>query len=263
MTDEGGARRRQTLQYRVEAHVATVTLDRPEVLNAFNRQMRIEFDHVWKQIRDDDEVRVVVLRANGERAFSSGLDTSEPADESDPFAGDLTAPLSPKRAQVYKPLICAVQGIAAGGAFAWLNDADILICSEDAVFFDPHLDVGLVTSHTALGLVRTGVPLREALRISLLGLDERMSAQRALEIGLASEVLPRERLWPRAAELAELIAAKPPTAVQASVRAIWTARDLDAETARELGLRASREHNPTARLELAAEPRTRRGWALR
>src|SRR5690606_13491240 len=113
---------------------------------------------------------------------------------------------------------------AAGGAFYWLNEADIIICSDDATFFDPHVSYGMTAALEPIGLARR-IPLGEALRIALLGLDERMSAQRALQIGLVSEVLPRDQLWSRADEIAQIIAAKPPAAIQGTVRAIWESLD--------------------------------------
>ena len=114
--------------------------------------------------------------------------------------------------------------MAAGGAFYWLNEADIIICSDDATFFDPHVTYGMTAALEPIGLARR-VPLGEALRIALLGNDERVSAQRALQIGLVTEITTRAELWPRADELARLIAAKPPAAVQGTVRAIWESLD--------------------------------------
>jgi enoyl-CoA hydratase/carnithine racemase len=215
-----------TLIYEVADHVATVTLNRPEALNSFNQTMLEEFSLVWRTVREDDDVHVVVLRAAGDRAFSTGIDVKERMDVH-PNPWSYTDPgeyLSPKLNKVWKPVVCCVQGMAAGGAFYWINESDILICSEDATFFDPHLTYGLTAALEPIGLAHR-VPLGEALRIALLGLDERLSAERALQIGLVTEVLPRERLWERGAELAALIAAKRSAAVQGTVRAIWESLD--------------------------------------
>jgi enoyl-CoA hydratase/carnithine racemase len=170
--------------------------------------------------------------------------------------------LSPKQNQVWKPLVCAVHGMAAGGAFYWLNEADILICSEDATFFDPHVSYGLTAALEPIGLARR-IPLGEALRIALLGLDERVSAARALQIGLVSEVLPREGLWARADEIARIIAAKPPAAIQGTVRAIWESLDSTRTQALRTGLSYTQLGNPIGKAEIdrAAVPRGR--WTLR
>jgi enoyl-CoA hydratase/carnithine racemase len=103
----------------------------------------------------------------------------------------------------------------------------------------------------------------EVMRIALLGLDERMSAKRALEIGLVSEVLPREELWDRGAELARLIASKPPAAVQGTVRAVWESLD----SARTQALRTGRSYtqigNPIGQEEVERSEVPTREWVLR
>lgn len=143
-----------------------------------------------------------------------------------------------------------------GGAFYWLNEADILICSQDATFFDPHVSYGLTAALEPIGLARR-VPLGEALRIALLGLDERVSAARALQIGLVSEVLPREGLWDRADDIARIIAAKPPAAIQGTVRAIWESLDSTRTQALRTGLSYTQLGNPIGQAEIdrAAVPR--------
>jgi enoyl-CoA hydratase/carnithine racemase len=212
----------ETIRYELADHVATVTLDRPDKLNSFNQAMLDEFVRVWERVRVDDDVHVVVLRAEGERAFSTGVDVSEGIFLPDNIWSQIDpgAALGPRQNGVWKPVITALHGMVAGGALYWVNECDIAICSDDATFFDPHTSYGMVAACEPIGLARR-IPLGEVLRMALLGLDERISARRALEIGLVSEVLPRLALWKRADELAAIIAAKPPAAVQGTVRAIW------------------------------------------
>ena len=102
-------------------------------------------------------------------------------------------------------MIAAVHGMAAGGALYFLNECDIIICSDDATFFDPHVNFGMVAALEPIGLFRR-LPMQEISRFVLLGKDIRMTAERAVQLGFASEVMPREELWPRAHELAALIA---------------------------------------------------------
>lgn len=227
----------ETILFEVDDHVAIITLDRPEVMNCFNQPMIDEFAAVWKHCRDDDDIRAIVLRANGERAFSTGLDRKEerfrhpnPFSEDDPGFS-----LGAKQNRVWKPLICAVHGMAAAGAFYWLNEADVIICSEDATFFDPHTTFGMTAALEPIGLMRR-IPLGEVLRIALFGSDERLGAERALTIGLVSEVLPRAELWPRAATLAARLAAKPPLAVQGTVKAVWDSLGMNIHGQREIPL---------------------------
>ncbi|MET7335410.1 enoyl-CoA hydratase/isomerase family protein [Nonomuraea sp. NPDC005650] len=254
----------KTVLFDVADHVATITLNRPEVMNSFNQAMLDDFEAIWREVKADDDVHVLVLRAAGDRAFCTGVDVKEGIDrhaniwsQSDP--GER---LSPKLNQVWKPLVCAVHGMAAGGAFYWLNEADIVICSDDATFFDPHVSYGLTAALEPIGLARR-IPLGETLRIALLGLDERLSAERALQIGLVSEVLPRERLWDRADEIARLIAAKPPAAIQGTVRAIWESLDTGRTHALRTGLSYTQLGNPLGKAEVVRSAVPRRVWTLR
>ncbi|MBK3572891.1 enoyl-CoA hydratase/isomerase family protein [Streptomyces sp. MBT65] len=254
----------KTVLFEVTDHVATITLNRPQAMNSFNQRMLDDFSAIWDRVRTDDDVHVMVLRGSGERAFSTGMDVKEGIDRQ-PNVWSQTDPgefLSPKLNQVWKPLVCAVHGMAAGGAFYWLNEADILICSQDATFFDPHVSYGLTAALEPIGLARR-IPLGETLRIALLGLDERLSAARALQIGLVSEVLPGEQLWDRADEIARIIAAKPPAAIQGTVRAIWESLDATRTQALRTGLSYTQIGNPIGKAEVdrSAVPRGR--WTLR
>lgn len=254
----------KTVLFEVTDHVATITLNRPQAMNSFNQEMLEEFSAIWDTVKTDDDVHVIVLRGAGERAFSTGMDVKEGIDRH-PNVWSQTDPgefLSPKLNQVWKPLVCAVQGMAAGGAFYWLNEADILICSDDATFFDPHVSYGLTAALEPIGLARR-IPLGETLRIALLGLDERVSAARALQIGLVSEVLPSEQLWERADEIARIIAAKPPAAIQGTVRAIWESLDATRTQALRTGLSYTQIGNPIGKAEVDRSAVPRRQWTLR
>jgi enoyl-CoA hydratase/carnithine racemase len=226
-------------------HVATITLNRPEVLNAFNQQMCEEFAELWPIIRDDDAIRAVVLRAAGDRAFSTGVDVKVPIQYSTNVwsQADPGEWLSPKGNRVWKPVVCAVHGMAVGGAFYWINESDIVICSPEATFFDPHVTYGLTAVLEPIGLAHR-VPLGEALRMALMGLDERISAERALAIGLVTEIVDRAALWERAHQIAAAIAAKPPAAVQGTVRAIWESLDVGRSAALARGLAYTQIGNP-------------------
>ena len=254
----------ETVLLEVKDNVASVTLNRPEAMNAFNRTMMNEFRQIWSQVRVDDDIHVVVLRAAGDRAFSTGLDVKEGLDVPDnPWsAQDPGEDLSPKQNKVWKPVIAAVHGMVAGGAFYWLNDCDIIISADDATFFDPHVSYGLTSALEPIGLARR-IPLGEALRWALVGLDERMSAERALAIGLVSELVPFARLRERAAELAAIIAAKPPAAVQGTVRAIWETHGLDRERAQAIGWHYTRIGNPIGKAQASREGFTKPDWTLR
>lgn len=242
--------------------VMTVTLNRPEVLNAFNDQMLAEFALLWDQVNADDSVRVVVLAAAGDRAFSTGLDMTERLEREHPFldvahpwAGneDPGGELSPRRREVWKPVIGAVHGMCAGGAFYWIADCDIVICSPEATFFDPHVTYGLVAALEPMALSYR-MPFSDVMRMALLGLHERMTAERALAIGLVTEIVERSTLLARAHELASAIASQPPSAVQGTVKALWQSLDLNRAQALATALMYTQVGNPigTAGLDRAA-----------
>ena len=224
-------RTRTTLLTELDSHgILTVTLNRPERLNCFNRAMVVEFRELWQAVRADASVRVVVLRAAPGRAFCSGVDVREgwraPGEEESPFDQDDPGEwLGPKSNKVWKPLIVAAHGIVAGGAFYWLNEADIAICSEDATFFDPHLKFGKISAVEPIGAMGR-IPYAEIMRMVLLADTERVSAQTALRMSLVTEVTSAEALWKRAHELAVTVAGRHPVAVQGSVRALWEAQSL-------------------------------------
>jgi enoyl-CoA hydratase/carnithine racemase len=208
--------------------VATITLNRPEAMNAFNGAMCEEFQTIWRMITEDDEVNAVVIRAADGRAFSAGMDVWNPGNYlgSDKLWNkrDPGERLGPKHNRCWKPVIAAVHGMCAGGAFYWLNESDIVICSEEAQFFDPHVTYGLTSALEPIGL-RWRVPLPEVLRMALMGNDERLSAATALRISLVTEIVPKDTLWARAHEIATMIAEKPSVATQGTVRAIWESLD--------------------------------------
>jgi enoyl-CoA hydratase/carnithine racemase len=254
----------ETIIYELSGHVATITLNRPDKLNAFNQRMCDEFEHLWNAVRLDDDVHVVVLQAEGDRAFCTGVDVREglglPANvwsQRDPGTQ-----LGPKHNKVWKPLVTALHGMVAGGALYWVNESDIVICSDDATFFDPHVSYGMTAALEPIGLLRR-VPLGEVLRMTLLGLDERMSAARAREIGLVSEVVPREALRSRAAELAGMVAAKPPAAIQGSVKAIWESLDMTRSGALQVGMAYTQIGNPIGTAQVDRKSFARPDWQLR
>src|SRR3546814_18104972 len=122
--------------------------------------------------------------------------------------------------------------MCAGGAFYFLNEADIIICSEESTFFDPHVNFGMVSACEPVGAMAR-MPLSEVQRMVLLGNHERISAETALRISLVTEVLPADQLWERARHLAALIAEKHPVAIEGSVRAMWEAMKYGRAACRE------------------------------
>ena len=123
---------------------------------------------------------------------------------------------------VTKPVIAAVNGVCAGGGLHFVADADIVIAAEQATFLDPHVSVGQVSAFETIGLAKKA-PMESILRMALLGRHERMSAERARQLGIVSEVVDRDRLRDRAQELGEAIATHDPDHLAAIKTALWGA----------------------------------------
>jgi len=232
-----GVEQLTTIEFTVDAGIATVTLNRPDVHNSFDNVMLDELLRVWHHIRHSDEIRAVVLTGRGDNAFCTGIDRStipegyvyDPLTYDDP--GKV---LGPKSQEVWKPVIAAVNGMACGGAFYLLGEADVVIAAEHATFFDPHVSYGLVAAFEPILLMRR-VPFGDVLRMALTGVQERVSAATAMRIGLVSEVVAADQLMTTARQLAETIASQPAAAVQATLRTLWAARDLPGAQATQLG----------------------------
>jgi len=239
----------ETLLYEERDGVAWVTLNRPDRLNAFNSLMQRELHALWRGLRRHDDVRCVVLTGAGDKAFCTGIDRMEQMgdgqdDTTDPdIVGSGSTPfmfndpgdnIGPKSSDLWKPVIAAVNGIACGGAFYMLGEVEFIIAAEHATFFDPHVTYGMTAAFEPIHM-HDRMPFGEIMRLSLLGNYERLSAQRAHEVGLVSEVVPKEQLHDATAWAANAIASQPQLAIQGTVRAIWAARELSNRQAVALG----------------------------
>jgi enoyl-CoA hydratase/carnithine racemase len=225
----------ETLLVRKDDGVAWVSLNRPEVRNAFNQKMQDELAEVWTGFRYDDEVRCVVLTGEGP-AFCTGIDRGEAITDENTTAiaeGDYPGyptpwmyddpgrDIGPKSRDLWKPVIAAVHGMACAGAFYLLGEVEFIIASDDATFFDPHVTYGMTAAFEPVQML-SKMPLPEVMRMSLLGAHERLSAARAHQIGLVTEVVPADQLRERAGWAARVIADSPPLVVQGTMRALWT-----------------------------------------
>jgi enoyl-CoA hydratase/carnithine racemase len=239
----------ETLLYEEKEGVAVVTLNRPEVHNAFNLAMQEDLHRLWTSLRTNDDVRAVVLTGAGEKAFCTGIDRTEAIQEgflekrkeagsstgrvSTPFMfNDPGSNINPKANDLWKPVIAAVNGMACGGALYMLGEVDIIIAAEHATFFDPHVTYGMVAGFESTHLLQK-LPLGETLRVALLGAHERMSATRAHQLGLVSEVVPAAELLDHAMWIANAIASAPVLAIQGTLRAVWSAQEVSRRQALE------------------------------
>jgi enoyl-CoA hydratase/carnithine racemase len=235
---EANSTERETLLYEEADGVAVVTLNRPESHNAFNQKMRAELIDVWTGLRRNDDVRCIVLTGTGDKAFCTGVDRKETLDNEPPVGPDGQEQLrgfgstpfmfddpgdrlGPKSNDLWKPVIGAVNGIACGGAFYMLGEVDFIIAAEHATFFDPHVTYGMAASYEPLHIFHK-LPFPELARMALLGAHERLSAQRAYNLGMVTEVVPGPELLDSARQVAARIASAPALAIQATLRALWS-----------------------------------------
>jgi len=186
--------------YEKRGRVAYVTLNRPAVLNAMNVGMHEALRAIWDDFEADDDIWLGVLTGAGTRAFSVGQDLKElVARTRDGVAlssyGSRGAPGSPRlteRFSLSKPLIARVNGLALGGGFELALACDVIIAADHAEFALPEARVGLIPGAGGVFRLARQLPLKSAMAYLLTG--RRLSARRAYELGLVTEVVPLERL---------------------------------------------------------------------
>jgi enoyl-CoA hydratase/carnithine racemase len=261
-----------TLLYDASDGVATITLNRPASHNAFTVHMAVELRQAWQAVKSDPAVVCAVLTGAGDKALCTGMDVADIADgKAREQAAAIEAEtgrafyhfLTAIQNECWKPVVTAVNGMVCGGGLHFIADSDLIVAAEHATFFDTHVKVGLIAGLEPVGLARR-IPFEEVMRMALLGGSERMSAQRAREIGLVGEVVPGERVLARARELAAQIAQHSPTALARSKRAIWRSLDRGLEQALAETWQDIREHTEHPDLEegpKAFVERRRPRWA--
>lgn len=221
--------------YEKRGHVAWVTLDRPEVMNALHPPCHDELDAIWNDFAADPELWVAVLTGAGERAFSAGNDlkwTAQNAGKMPPMPKSGFAGLT-TRFDLTKPIIAAVNGFALGGGFEIVLACDVVVAAEHAQLGLPEPKVGLMAAAGGAQRLARQIPLKVAMGMMLTG--EPITAQRALELGLVNEVVPRTELLAAAGRWAERIAACSPLSVRATKQAALASLDRPLEDAIAIG----------------------------
>lgn len=212
-----------------KGRIVCVTLNRPERMNAISVDTSAELLKVFQEYRDDPEQWVMILTGAGEKAFSSGMYVTEAAQKTQEKGRTegytIFKPWTDMMQSTRKPFICAVNGYCVGGGWHLVADSDIVIASENAVFLDTHVNIGLINGVESAGLAWK-MPLGIVMRMVVEGRHFKVTAQQAYQWGLVSEVLPQAALMSKAWEIATHIAEDAaPLAVQGSKKAIIGALD--------------------------------------
>jgi enoyl-CoA hydratase/carnithine racemase len=224
----------ETILYEVDDRVATITFNRPDQLNAVSPQMVRELRDAYSRAEAADDVWIIIVTGAG-RAFCAGADVTEIPDDGrviydEPYLSTYPQWEAPQEATppfrtMTKPILAAVNGLCCGAGLDLVTTGDIAIASDRAEFFDPHVSIGLVSGREFVRLARV-LPQNIAMRMALMGRHERLSAGRAYDLGLVSEVVEHDRLLDRAREVAQLVNRNAPLAVRGTRLAIRKGLDL-------------------------------------
>jgi E-phenylitaconyl-CoA hydratase len=235
----------EEILYEKDGHVGRITLNRADRGNALTGEMQTRIKAIWEDVREDPQIRCAIITANGERHFSTGADLNVVATAGRVSSGD--GPMSDevfwssRQNRVWKPVVCAVNGLVAGAGLHMVVDADIVVAVDTATFMDTHVNVGMVGAIENIGLTKR-LPLGTALRMTLQGRNYRLPARRAYELGLVDELVAREDLMPTAEAIAADIAKNSPHATQLSKQALWAAQEMGYHHAMEYGWALLRMH---------------------
>ncbi len=208
--------------------VGWLEFNRPTAQNAMNATMMRELEGAWRELDADPAVRVIVNIGKGE-VFQPGVDLAQMSRDLDALREQsrrtkrFELRFTAWQVGVTKPVVAAVNGVCAGGGLHFVADADVVIAATNAEFFDPHVSVGQASVFETIALAKKS-PMEAVLRMAFAGRYERISAPRAYELGIVSDVVdPPERLRTAAQKLAEEIAERPGPELAAIKHALWDA----------------------------------------
>lgn len=226
------------LTFATNGPICTITLNRTQDDNRLDRQVLRELPQAWEAFRGDDSLKVAIFTGAGTEAFCGGVDSStfRRAPSTYLRRDEGTRSYTSKQNKVWKPVIAAINGFVAGPGLHFMLDADICLSVPDATFFDMHMHhTGSVPIIEPVEMARK-IPAEAVSRMFLLGPHDPISAERALQLGLISEIVPRQRLLARARELAEQIAQADMHLTTAFIEAFYKSRELGVTEAVNRGL---------------------------
>lgn len=217
MTDAVGGAAGDPVLYEVQDKAAWITINRPEARNALNEAVRTRLKELFLRAEGDADVQVIVLTGAGEKAFCAGGDLKEMADTNLTIPPPDFVPQPNRTLELTKPVIAAVNGGAFGGGFLLAQSADLVVAADSATFAVSEVKVGRGSPWAAP--LPWLIPPRIAMEILLTG--DKVSAQRAYELGLVNRVVPLDQLREATAELVATLVANAPLSVRAVKRMVY------------------------------------------
>ncbi len=208
--------------------VATITINRPERMNAMDQEHYRALSEVWVRVRDDEAVRVAVITGAGEKAFSTGADIKDYLTRDTSWAAAWATQqdqLLNRGLEVWKPVVAAVNGICVGGGLTLLLATDIRVASEHATFALPEVKRGVIAANG--GTQRVLAQLPHAIAMEMLLTGDAINAETALRFGLINKIAPTGELLSHAQNYAQRVAVNAPLAVRAAKELAIRSRDLD------------------------------------
>ncbi|HET7160017.1 MAG TPA: enoyl-CoA hydratase-related protein [Burkholderiales bacterium] len=220
----------------VENQIAVAVLNRPEAMNSFDAEMREALYALWDRVQNDDEIRVLIITGAGEKAFCTGSDLKKTMPPKESYAELLVGHNNPgnmlHKFGTDKPVICAVNGYAAGGGMELALACDICIASENARLGLTEARIGSIPGSGGVQRLPRAISKSNAMLMLLTG--DMIDAQEALRLGIVSKVVPLAELLPTAQAIARKIAGNAPLAVKALKRLVNQGLDMPLAHALEM-----------------------------
>jgi len=233
---KGGTVEYPDIIYSKEGHIATITLNRPERMNAFSMAMIDSIQRALQDAAADAEIRVIVVTGAG-RGFCAGLDLKEPPDFRGGFSGQTAAqaPAMPLiTSSIDKPIIASLNGAAIGWGLELALLCDIRVAAGNARIGDRHLNYSVIADNGGLFILPRLVGWAKACELSFTG--QLIDGKEAERIGLVNKAVPPEQLEATTREMANTIANQPPLAVQLTKRAMRDGLSSDLRTSQDYAI---------------------------
>ena len=209
-----------------EGHVAYITLNRPEAMNSLDPESLEQLKNIWTEVREDREIRVIVLTGAGEKAFSTGTDMKKTPPPKECMAATYLnegMPIIPYM-KMWKPIIAAINGYAVGGGLEMALACDLRIASKKAKFGLTEVKVASLAGLNGTQCLPRAIPQAIAMKMLLTG--EMIGAEEAYRVGLVSDLVEPDQLMDLAKKYAERIAANAPLSVKAAKQAAVLGQDM-------------------------------------